>query len=234
MRLQLVSATAILVVTLSCAKAPEFPQQRPGEADPRTAAEVTDDDVAVFEAAIAAYAQSGEIPGLGTPPADRGPLSEADVARVSAEYRLEMLAGTRRCGSVPATGWRDFAQRPVERLQLPSPAANDFDKRNARSVSLDRFRPRYLNVIRTKQINHVSISVQLPEDRKHMVEVPHDDSSGRVVVFTLPGYSAKRDVAVVEITSCAPTPYGSGSEFVLLHRTGSGWHAVGRHTGCIT
>jgi hypothetical protein len=233
MHLNSVCAAALFALAVSCARTPEFPEQTPGRPDPRTAAEVTSEDVAVFEAVIAAYARSGQVVGLGAPLPGSQSLSAADVARLSSERRLEMLAHTRRCGSVPKAGWYDFSRRPLEGLQLPDRAAKDFDRRNARSVALDRFQPTYLNVIRTDQINDASVSVLLAEDRKRIVEVPGSESSGRVLVLTLPGYS-RGDIAVVEIMSLAPRPYGFGSEFVFLRRTPTGWQAIAKHIGCVT
>ncbi|HXA19938.1 MAG TPA: hypothetical protein VN380_23365 [Thermoanaerobaculia bacterium] len=232
-----------VVIALGCNARQEFPKQRPFEPDPETAAEVTDDDMAVFETVIAAYATSGEVLGLGPPPPGRPssspdppqrPLSPADVARFSNEHGLEMLASTRRCGEVRRTGWWDFAGLRAQALELPRSAAADFDRRNAHSVALDRFRPKYLTVMRTREISRVSISVELPDERKRKIEVPGRSSSGYTVVFTLPGYSRTRDVAVVEVSSFAPAPYGGGSEFVFLRRSSGGWRAIAKHVGCVS
>jgi hypothetical protein len=239
---------ALVVLALACNVRQGFPNHGPFEPDPRTAVEVTDDDIAVFEAVIAGYANAGEVVGLGpppppppssSPPLAYRPLTGGDVARLSSEHGLEMLASTRRCGAVPLsavplTGWWDFAGRGVQHLELPLAAATDFDRRNTRTVALDRFQPRYLRVIRTKQISQVSISVQLPEERKRRIEVPGGRSSGRTVVFSLPGYSRTRDVAVVEVTSYAPAPYGFGSSVVFLRRSSGGWRAIATHVGCVT
>jgi hypothetical protein len=225
---------AVLILALACKARQDFPEHRPYEPDPKTAAEVTDDDVAVFEAVIAAYAESGEVVGLGAAPVGAAPLSGADVARLSSERGLQMLAGTRRCGAVRLTGWWGFAGRAVERLALPQAAADEFDKRNTRRVALDRFHPKYLNVIRANELGHDTVSIQLPSDHKATLEVPGIRNSGCMVGFTLPGYSVNRDVAVVEIIVYAPSPYGSGSEFVLLRRTDAVWQALAKQTGCVT
>lgn len=240
MKLQRV-VSAIVVLALACNARQEFPNHRPFEADPETAPEVTDEDIAVFEAVISAYADSGEVVGLGTPappppgsPAADRRLTAGDVARLSSERGLAMLESTRRCGEVRLTGWWDFRGRTVERLELPSAAAADFDRRNERPVALDRFQPRSLKVIRVKEIPRSSRSILLPEERKRMIELPGLRPSGRTVVFSLPGYSAMRDVAVVEITRHAPSPFGFGSEFVFLRRSSGGWRAIAKQIGCVT
>lgn len=224
----------VLILAFACNDRPEFPEHRPFEPNPKSASEVTDDDVEVFEAVIAAYAESGEVIGLGSPPPPARRLSAADVARLSSERGLKMLTGTRRCGAVRLTGWWDFAGRAKKRLALPQAAADEFERRNSHRVALDRFRPRYLNVIRTTEIGHETITVQLPADRKATIELPDQRKSWGTVAFSLPGYSLNRDIAVVEVTVYAPSPLGYGSEFVFLQRGQAGWQALAKYVGCVT
>lgn len=234
-RLRCLARTAACFLALAmaaCRQETPFPLQRPFEADPRTAAEVTADDIAVFEAVIDAYARRGQVLGMIPPPPDgRPPLSDADVTRRTETAELRLLAHTHTCAGARqnATGWLDLDENRLDRLLVAPSIVLDFERRNVQKVSLDRFSPRHLRVIRLQEGDAFQdlLSPRLSPGR---IGPFHDPP---VLVLSLPGYSASRDAAVVEVSSYT-SPYGGGSHILYLRRVAGIWEVVARHLGCVT
>jgi hypothetical protein len=192
---------------LSACAAPEFPAHQPGEADPASAKLVTADDIAVFEAVIAAYAEAGKVLGLAPPPPnDRRPLSPEEVASRSARRTLGMLSHTELPYGVPETsetGWFSVSEKPAGPVRIDSALVKDFADRNRVKTSLASFTPRSLRVQRTLDLRH------------------HRDAVG----WSLPGYSPARDAAMVHV-SLYSQPHGGGGQLIYLERTGGTWKVV--------
>jgi hypothetical protein len=225
-------ACFLALAVAACQRETPFPLQRPFEADPRTTAEVTADDIAVFEAVIDAYARKGLVLGtIPSPPDHRHPLSDADVMRRSETAKLRLLAHTHTCAGArqSATGWRDLDENRLEVLLVAPSTVLDFERRNAQKVSLDRFTPQHLRVIRVQEgdPSRDLLSPRLSVGRNGPFHDPP------VLVLSLPGYSASRGAAVVEVSSYT-RPYGGGSHILYLRRVAGRWKVVARHLGCVT
>jgi hypothetical protein len=200
-------------VLLTACAPPDFPTERPEEIAERTEATVLPEDLAIYEALIRDYARHGRILGLPPPmPQNRHPLSTAELKRSVERWNVHLFHRTDLPMAPAAAGdiWGDPSGQKIEGVLVPQSAVADLNRRNAESASLRHFRPR-------------DFAFPFAENR---------DSTVRMVILSIPGYSLGRNAALVVVSDrcgdCVPF-VGMTSEMVYLRKVAGEWRVVGEH-----
>jgi len=200
-------------IAFACGERPQFPTATPEDVG---AAQLTDDDRAVYEALVVAYAERGELLGLGWSP-PRPPMTLDDVARMTAENPVLLHDHTRVLPEVrqldPAR-WVSLGNERLAPMEVPHDALEDLARRNQHPVSLKNYQPSYIHFERTKD----SMGSPL---------------SGAIFSLTLPGYSASRDAAFVEL-GISTSGLSGGTELHYLRKTNGRWRVVAKQMTSIS
>lgn len=198
--------TVALLLVLSC-ESPRFPRESPQEV---SAAKLTAEDIEIYEALVVEYAENGEVFGSVSPaPGQRRPLSMQDVTERSSNGRVHLRRETnvaREHLELAPDRWYKIDGTRLPHVVAPQVALRDYRARNRRSTSLSNWKPRHLRITRTNDsIGSVYYSV---------------------LSLTLPGYTAARDAAVVEV-SVSTSGLSGGSELILLRKVNGVWRVIG-------
>lgn len=205
----------LLLVAASCGN-PQFPRQTPEEI---SASRVTQDDVRVYDAVMAACASNQVFRIQPPPPPPPGykppPTVEPERLR-RRKVRLHHSTDVRpeeEVGSPAADWWFTLSGQPLPPLSVPPEAVREFADRNKRSASLKNYKPTNVDVERL---------------------TPQDGSRRPFVVsLTLPGYSANRDSAIVEVSISTSSVTGVG-QLLFLRKINGQWQIVAKQRTWIT
>lgn len=210
----LACSVTLSLLALSCDNV-EFPGKTPYEI---SAASLTAEDQAIYEALVAAYAEAGQVLGMAPPPPGRRrPLSLDEVRDLSSRSndRLRDFTLVRtELPQLPPDRWLTLTDTRLPPLAVPSSALRDFAARNRRRASLETYQSSYLRLKRTKDENIGSIT-------------------SSVMSLTLPGYSDDRQSAVVEVWVSTSSLSG-GAELHFLKKSQGVWRVVAKQLTMIS
>ncbi|HUR79355.1 MAG TPA: hypothetical protein VM733_01220 [Thermoanaerobaculia bacterium] len=208
-----VATFVVLLSLVACQEAPTFPTATPEDVG---AAQVSEEDRAVYEALVAAYAKHGQLLGLRWSP-PHAPMTLADVARITAENPLQLYDHTRIFPEIPQLDrarWVSLVDERLPPMEVPRDALQDLARRNQHPVSLKNYQPPYIHFERTKDSMGSPIT-------------------GAIFSLTLPGYSAARDAAFVEL-GISTSGLSGGTELHYLRKTNGRWRVLARQMTSIS
>jgi hypothetical protein len=193
-------APLVVVAVLSVSCEVQEREQKFPSATPETNAgeRLSAEDMAVYDAVVRGYAESGEVLGrCASPPPDRRhPLSAAEIRENSRYVYLEPFTQ-----KFEAESAEFFTPPPA----VPPSARTQFLERNHRRASTATYRPRDFVPQRSPNENHVT-----------------------TLSLTLPGYSLPRTEALVCVLCAMDIPFGGGAQYVHLRKQNGAWRMVQR------
>ena len=183
---------------------PEFPGQTP---DAIAAAKLTAEDIAVFDAIVAGYAQHDMVLGLryAPPPPPGGKAPQRGTPRIRMRVTTSVQTGVRQ---PDPERWFTLAETRLPRLLVRRDVLRDLHLRNRRAASLANYRPKSLHV-------------------EYTTEGMGSPLDGGIHALTLPGYSASHDAALVEL-SISTSGLSGGGELLYLRKVNGKWEVVAK------
>ena len=207
-----VAGLLLLCLLGGCGERPSFPTATPDEV---SATRVTEEDIAIYDALVEAYAAEGCLLGYPPSPSPAKPLTLDEVEKKSAEEHTFLYDHTMGVGErqLAPEGWTTLDEKRRVRIDVPSDALADLLQRNSRPALLKNG-PRHLRYKRT------DYGMGSP-------------LSGAVLSLSLAGFSARRDEALVEV-GISTSGLSGGREMHYLRKIGGRWRVIAKQQTLIS